>query len=290
MKLGPVTVLEVIQRSTQFLTQKGVDSPRLQVELLLAHVLRLPRLQLYLNFQRELTEPEVGQLRDFVKRRGQREPLQHITGSTSFVGLEIKCSKAALIPRPETEVLAERGWKFLQAVGDGQAVALDVGTGTGCIAIALATKAPTAQVIAADISPDALELARQNAAAHTVEGRIEFRAGDAFETVPETATFDLVISNPPYIPSSEISALQPEVKDFDPMLALDGGEDGLVMFRRLALRAREWLKPGGRFMAEFSDGQEKELRTLFEGENWIVDEIVADYSGRPRILVASLKG
>jgi release factor glutamine methyltransferase len=287
-KLSPVTVLEVIQRSTQFLAQKGVDSPRLQVELLLAHLLRLPRLQLYLNFQRELDETELSRLREFVKRRGQREPLQHIVGTTSFVGLEIKCSRAALIPRPETEQLAERGWKYLQSLEGGSPAVLDVGTGSGCIAIAIASKVPAARVTALDISPDALALAHTNAAALSVSERIDFIQGDAL-TFSASRAFDLVVSNPPYIPSAEITELEPEVKEFDPMLALDGGPDGLSLFRRLAAESGKWLKPGGIFMAEFSDGQEVSLRTLFESENWIVEDIAADYSGRPRILTARLK-
>ena len=139
-----VTVLEVIQRSTEFLQQKGVESPRLQIELLLAHVLKLPRLKLYLNFDRALKPEELDRLRLLVKRRAAREPLQHIVESTSFCGFEIKCTSAALVPRPETELLAERGWQFLSTITTGNPSALDLGAGTGCIAIALAAKAKDA--------------------------------------------------------------------------------------------------------------------------------------------------
>jgi release factor glutamine methyltransferase len=281
-----VTVLEIIQRSTEFLQQKGVDSPRLQIELMLAHLLNLPRLKLYLNFERALNETELARLREMVKRRAAREPLQHILGSTSFCGLEIKCSRAALIPRPETELLAERGWQFLSVPGSQLSTALDLGTGTGCIAIAIAVKAPTALVHAIDFSAEALALAKDNATTNKVSQRIAFHLGDAFSALPADLKFDLIVSNPPYLVSSEIAALQPEVRDFDPMLALDGGKDGLEFHRRIAREAPTFLKPRGKLMLEFADGQAEEVKKVFSIENWVVDEIVADYSARPRILVA----
>ena len=221
-----MTVLEAIQRSTEFLARKGVDSPRLQTELLLAHLLKQPRMQLYLNFERVLTPAEVEGFRELIKRRGQREPLQHIVGSTSFCGLEIAVNRHVLIPRPETELLAERGWTFLNqlsTLNPQPSTALDFGTGSGCLAIALACKCPAAEVYAIDISPEALALARQNAARHGVAERIRFLQGDGFAALPEGSRFDLIISNPPYIPSGEIASLQPEVRDYDPRRALDGG-------------------------------------------------------------------
>jgi len=281
-----VTVLDVIQRSTEFLGQKHVESPRLQIELLLAHVLKMPRLQLYLNFQRELAAAELDQVREFVRRRGLREPLQYIVGTTSFCGLEIKSTPAALIPRPETELLAERAWQFLAASGSDHPDVLDAGTGTGCIAIAMAAHAPAARVTAVDLSPEALALARENAAAQNMADRIRFELGDAFAIAPAHGPFDLVVSNPPYIATAEIEELAPEVRQFEPRLALEAGADGLVVFRRFAAEARPWLKPGGRLMLEFGAGQENELRNLFESQKWVVDEIIADYTSRPRILIA----
>ena len=281
-----MTVLEVIQRSAEFLAQKGVDSPRLQIELMLAHTLKLPRLQLYLNFQRDLAEPELAAVREMVKRRGQREPLQHVLGSTSFCGLEIVCSRAALVPRPETELLAERGWRFLSSVTPPPATALDFGTGTGCVALALAQGAPGAEIHGLEVSATALELAKQNAERNRLGGRIHFHAGDGFQALPPGLTFHLIISNPPYIPSAEIETLQPEVRDYDPRSALDGGPDGLDFYRRFADQAGPFLKSGGRLMLEFGDEQETALKNLFESQKWIVEEIVADYSARPRILIA----
>ena len=180
-----MTVLEAIQKSTEFLAKKGVESPRLQTELLLAHLLKLPRMKLYLNFERVLTPAETDALREFIKRRGQHEPLQHITGSTSFCGLEMAVNRHALVPRPETELLAEAGWQFLSTLNSQPLTALDLGTGTGCIAIALAVKCPNAKITATDISADALALARENAARNGVADRIEFLQGDGFAAVTE---------------------------------------------------------------------------------------------------------
>ena len=306
-----MTVLEAIQKSTEFLAKKGVESPRLQTELLLAHLLKLPRMKLYLNFERTLTPPETDTLRELVKRRGQHEPLQHITGSTSFCGFEIAVNRHVLIPRPETEMLAELGWNFLSTLNPQPSIVLDFGTGSGCIAIALAAKCPSAKIVATDVSPEALALAKDNAARNKVTERIEFLQSDGFAAldsegrVPRAPSikdgdggsqssplrkmeFDLIISNPPYIPSAEIAALQPEVRDFDPRGALDGGIDGLDFYRRLAANAKPFLKPGGTIMLEFGDGQADAIQTIFETEKWIVEAVREDYSQRQRIFIASL--
>ena len=286
-----MSVLEVIQRSSEFLAKKGVDSPRLQTELLLAHLLKLQRMQLYLNFDRTLTPPELDQFRELIKRRGQREPLQHIIGSTSFCGLEIIVNRHVLVPRPETELLAEHGWSFLLQLSKSvaQPIALDFGTGSGCLAIALAVKCRAAVIKAIDISPETLEVARENAARHCVADRIQFRRADSLADLPETIQFDLIISNPPYIPSAEIDTLQPEVRDFDPRLALDGGQDGLDFYRLFAATAGPWLTPGGKIMLEFGDGQAERVREIFEPQKWIVEAMVGDYTQRPRILMAKKK-
>jgi release factor glutamine methyltransferase len=287
--LAGVTVLEAIQRSTEFLAKKGVESPRLQTELLLAHLLKQPRMRLYLEFERVLTAGEVEGLRELIRRRGQREPLQHIVGSTSFCGLEIAVNRDVLIPRPETELLAERGWTFLNqlsTLNPQPSTALDFGTGSGCLAIALANKCPAAEVYAVDISPAALTLARQNAARHGVAERIRFLQGDGLAALPGETRFDLIISNPPYVPSGEIGSLQAEVRDYDPRGALDGGADGLDYGRRLAAESARRLKAHGRLMLEFGDGQAEGLQEILEQHLWIVEAIEEDYSHRPRIVVA----
>ena len=290
-----VTVLEAIRKSTEFLAKKGVEAPRLQTELLLAHLLSMPRMKLYLNFERTFTPAETKALRELIKRRGMREPLQHIVGSSSFCGMDIAVNRHALVPRPETEQLAERGWEFLnklsvssrQPSASTQTAALDFGTGTGCIAVALAVKCPGAQIYATDISQEALDLAGQNAARHDAAGRIQFLRGDGFAALPGNILFDLIISNPPYIPSAEIQTLQPEVRDHDPRRALDGGPDGLDFFRKLAAGSRRFLKSDGRIMLEFGDGQATSVQKIFREQNWIVEAMQKDYSQRPRILIAS---
>ena len=281
-----MTVLEAIQKSTEFLAKKSVESPRLQTELLLAHLLKMPRMKLYLNFDRVLLPVEIDSLREIIKRRGQREPLQHIVGSTSFCGHEIAVSRHALIPRPETELLAELGWKFLATRHSPLATALDFGTGTGCIAIALAAKCPTAKITALDISAEALALAKQNALQNQVAERIEFLLGDGFAALTDKAQFDLLVSNPPYIASAEIETLDPEVKDFDPRGALDGGADGLDFYRRLATEAKPFLKSDGKIMLEFGDGQADDIKKILDNEKWIVEALQDDYSQRARILIA----
>jgi release factor glutamine methyltransferase len=286
----PVSVLEVIQRSTEFLKNKSVDSPRLQTELLLAHMLSMPRMQLYLNFERKLSQTELDSFRELIKRRGQREPLQHIVGSTSFCGLELTVNRHVLIPRQETELLAEKGWTFLTSspstINHQLSAALDLGTGSGCLAIALAVHCPAAQLIATDVSAEALELATKNAARHNVLDRINFLQGDAFAAIESAKTFDLIISNPPYIPTGEIQTLQIEVRDHDPRQALDGGPDGLAFYRRIAAEAAPFLKPDGKIMLEFGDGQAPSVCEIFESQKWIVEAIVEDYTQRPRILIA----
>jgi release factor glutamine methyltransferase len=199
----------------------------------------------------------------------------------------------ALIPRPETELLAEQAWGWLAgrsalAGGDAARTVLDFGTGTGCLAIAIVKHDPAARVVAVDISPEALELARRNALANGVADRIEFQLSDAFTAVPSGRQFDLIVANPPYIASSEVARLEPEVRDHDPRLALDGGSDGLDFYRRLAAEGRAFLRPEGRLMAEFGDDQSQEIRGLFEAAGWRVIEILPDLSGRLRLIVVGV--
>jgi release factor glutamine methyltransferase len=281
-----VTVLEAIQKSAEFLGKKNVESPRLQTELLLAHLLKMPRMKLYLNFDRALTNAETDALRELVKRRGQREPLQHIVGSTSFCGLEMMVNRHALVPRPETEMLAELGWQFLSTLNPQPSTVLDFGTGTGCIAIAIAAKTPGAKITALDISAEALALAKENAARNNLAERIGFLQTDGFAALAAGIKYDLIVSNPPYIASAEIATLDPEVRDFDPRGALDGGTDGLDFYRQLAAEAKKFLKPTGKIMLEFGDGQADEIKKIFANEKWVVEAVQEDYSQRARILVA----
>ncbi len=288
-----MTVLEVIQRSADYLARKGVESARLQAELLLAHVLQKPRLKLYLEFERVLSEPELAALRELVRRRGAREPLQYLVGSVNFCGLELAVCPAVLIPRPETELLAERAWTFLAGrTGSAEAppAALDFGTGSGCLAIALAVRCPAARVRAVDLSPAALEVARANAVRHGVEARLHFLQSDGFAALPADERFDLVVANPPYIPSAEIARLEPEVRDHEPRVALDGGPDGLAVIRRLAAESTPWLKPGGRLMFELGDGQAEAATALLAAAGWGAVTVENDWTNRPRLLIAERPG
>jgi len=284
-----LSILDVIERSADFLARRGVASPRLQVELLMAHVLKMPRMKLYLNFERVLTAGELDVLRILVQRRSQREPLQYIVGSTSFCGIELAVDRRVLIPRPETELLAERAWTFLKNLqGDATDAftALDLGTGSGCLAIALALHAPGAQIHAVEISGDALVLARENAGRRGVLGHIQFHEGDLFSAVPAGLRCDLIVSNPPYIPSARIDTLEAEVRQFEPRTALDGGPDGLDFYRRISAQARAFLQPAGRVMLELDQDGAEATREVFLKDDWAVEAVEQDYNRQPRILIA----
>lgn len=289
MLVARVRLLEVIQRGTAFLEERGVESPRLQVEWILAHHLRVPRLQLYLQFERDLDGAPLDAVRESIRRGGRREPLQHILGTAVFCGLEFAVGTDVLVPRPETEVLAEFAVRWLQAraAAAGASVSvLDWGTGSGCLAVVLAKRVPAARVVAVDRSSAALARAVGNARRLEVEERVRWVEGNGCLALGPDETFDLIVSNPPYIPSAEIATLAPEVRDFDPRQALDGGADGLDFYRRLAEELPVRLRPGGCAMLEFGDDQAGAIRSLWTAAGWIVDAVERDYSGRDRFLVA----
>ena len=209
-----LTVLEIIKRTTEFLASRGIASPRLNAELLLGHVIDRRRMQLYLEFERPLTAAELDRLRPLVRRRGQQEPLQYVLGETEFRGLRLKVDRRALIPRPETELLVElvREWSAAQPPVTR---ALDLGTGSGAIAAALATLWPAAAVVAAERCPEALALARENFAALGLDGRVQGVAASWFEGVP-AGPYDVIVSNPPYLTAAEVAAAAPEVRQHEP--------------------------------------------------------------------------
>ncbi len=319
-----MTVLEVIQGATRYLEERGVGSARLQAEWLLAGVLCVPRLQLYLDFSRQVGASELDALRPLVRRRGRREPLQYILGTAVFCGLELRVSSAVLIPRPETEQLAERGWTLLkmrrgehspspdsspeplnrslqleegihggdQAHEEGSAHGadaprvLDFGTGSGCLAIALAAHVPEAKITAVDRSEEALAVARANAQRHGVADRIEFAQADGLDRMKTEGGFDLLIANPPYVPTAEIARLEPEVRDHEPRLALDGGADGLEFYRLLERQSPGVLRPRGQILWEFGDGQAEAIRAMLDASGWRQISVHLDLSGRPRFIEA----
>ncbi|HEX3729126.1 MAG TPA: peptide chain release factor N(5)-glutamine methyltransferase, partial [Opitutaceae bacterium] len=266
----PPTVLEIIRRTTEFFQARGVESARLNAETLIGHALGLKRMQLYLQFERLLAEPELEKIRPLVRRRGKREPLQHIIGEVDFGGLRLKSDRRALIPRPETELLVET---ILARLPTPPARVLDLGTGSGAIALALARAWPAAEVVAVDASEEALALARENAAATGLAERVTLLASRWFEHLPE-GRFDLIASNPPY--------LSAEVRDFEPAQALVAGEGGLADLRLILREAPARLAPGGLLALETGPDQHAELLALAAAAGLAGAESVRDLAGRDR--------
>lgn len=271
------SVLEVIQATTPFFQKNGVESPRLNIEHLLAQVLGKKRMELYLAFDRALTDQELEPLRALVKRRAAGEPLQHLLGTAEFFGRTFGCDKRALIPRPETEQLCE----LVLAAGKAARV-LDVGTGSGVIALTLAAEWPEAQVEAVDFSEDALALARENATRLGLAERVRFLRSDLLAEV--TGEFDLIVANLPYIDSAEIAQLSREVRH-DPLSALDGGSRGLELFPRFVPQAARHLR--GRLALEIGHDQPAALTGLLTAHNFQDIRAVSDYQGRHRFLFAT---
>ena len=273
-------ILEIINKTTPYLDKAGIASPRLTIELLLAHVLKKKRLQLYLEFERELGDATLEILRGMVKRRVAGEPLQYVTGETEFCGLKLAVDCRVLIPRPETELLVE------VVAGRKPATVVDVGTGSGCIALALAQRLPAAEITATDISPDALAVAHANASQYNFENFTRFLQGDLLSILPDSFTADAIVSNPPYIASGELAQLPREVKDFEPAQALFAGVDGLEIIRRLVVDAKRFLSPTGFVALEIGAGQRPAVAELFERAGYTVAQVEKDLQGHERVIVA----
>lgn len=274
------TVLEVLRATTEYFTRHGVESPRLNAEHLIAHVLGKKRIELYMEFDRPLGERELAPLRELVRRRGNGEPLQHLLGTVEFHGRTFATDARALIPRPETELLMELVLK--ESLPDAPRI-LDVGTGSGVIALTLAAELPAADVTAVDISLDALALARENAARLGVAERVHFLQSDLLDAVE--GKFDLIPANLPYIPGGEIASLSREVQH-DPRLALDGGAVGTEIIGRLIDQARAHLNPGGRLVMEIGHDQAEPLAAELARQNYRDIRPVADYQNILRFLFA----
>ncbi|NLH18260.1 MAG: peptide chain release factor N(5)-glutamine methyltransferase, partial [Phycisphaerae bacterium] len=236
------TIQKLLGWMVEYFGVKGVDSPRFSAELLLAHVLGWKRIELYTHFNAAVGAQRLAELRGLVKRAGEHEPIAYLVGATEFYSMTIRVSRDCLIPRPETEGLVERAIDFLRRRSGEQQV-LDLCTGSGCIAVAIAKNHPTANVMATDICEKALSVAAENMRAHGLEDRVRLLAGDLFEPVIaglDAARFDLIVSNPPYVSASEYEKLDRNVRDYEPKKALDGGADGLDVYRRIAARAAEF--------------------------------------------------
>jgi release factor glutamine methyltransferase len=273
-----MTLLEVLQSTTAYLKKRDIESPRLNAEHLLAHTLQRKRIELYLEFERPLAETELVSLRELVRRRGQGEPLQHLLGTVEFAGRVFLCDKRALIPRPETEELVER---VIQAAMPHPSTILDVGTGSGVIALTLAAQFPDAEVNAVDISDDALALARENAARLDLQGRVRFARGNLLTELE--GTYDLIVANLPYIANVDRPALSREVRH-DPEVAVFAGERGDELVRELISIARSHLRPGGMLALEVGTGQAANLAVLLSEKNYHDIAVIRDYCGVTRFL------
>lgn len=283
------TILDLINRSADYLKSKGSETSRLDAELLLAETLKISRVDLYVRFEQPLNGDEVDRYRELIRRRGQGEPVAYILGRAAFRNLLFRVDGHVLVPRPETEhvveavlvLLAEREWTRPPVV-------LDVGTGSGAIAVALAHEYPDATYMATDASAEAIQLARENAAAAGVEERVEFIQSDMFAGLDPLNTFDVIVSNPPYIADDEWQQLPPDVREFEPEAALRGGADGLDYYRLLAAEAPQFLKPRGCLVLEIGHTQGPAVGALLQATGRFAEiDIEQDYGSRDRVVIAA---
>lgn len=285
------TVRRILEWTTAFFNRKSVDAPRLSAELLLAHVLSQPRIKLYTDYERPLNEKELAAYRDLVKRAGEHEPIAYLTGKAHFFGMEFDVTRDVLIPRPDTETLVEN---VLQTVrmetGKESPRVLDLCTGSGCIACAIGKHLKTSQVLAVDISPAAVDVARKNVERLGLSERIQVEQGDLYEPlsrVVDARPFDLIVANPPYIATADVAKLDRSVKDFEPLGALDGGADGLTLHRRILDQTDDRLLPGGRVYLEIAFDQGELAMEMIRRYAFLKDAVVLkDFGGNDRVIAA----
>jgi len=287
-----LTIGESILRSAEFLLAKGVESPRLDAELLLADILRMERLKLYLEWEKPLMELEIAAYREYIRRRGiEREPVARIIARRAFYGRTIEVAPNVFCPRPETEGLVEHVLEFLRLsnpAGEARATVFEIGTGSGCIILSIALEAPTTQCIASEKSPHALALAKKNAEQLGASHRVTFRDGEYF--AGWEGPVHVVVSNPPYVRRGEIHTLSPEVKNYDPTLALDGGPDGLDMVRVLVDESARLLLPGGGLFLEIGQEQGRDTHAILEANGQFRDiQVLHDFASLDRYVVATRK-
>lgn len=300
------TIKAALDWTIGFLERKGDENPRLSAEWLMSEATGLSRIELYVNFERPLTLDERATLRDFVARRGKGEPLQLISGKVPFRYIAVLVAPNVLIPRPETEVLVSEAFAELNlprvadhvAAGEnGEEVVspelpelrvVDLCTGSGCIACSIASEYPAAHVVALDIAPEALALASKNVEVLGLGNRVEILESDLLDALDPSkkGSFDLIVSNPPYVPTKVCDSLPREVSEWDPRLALDGGEDGLDLFRRFLPDALSYLKPGGVLAVELFEGHLEQARNGACAAGFDQARIALDLTGRPRVLIA----
>jgi release factor glutamine methyltransferase len=281
-------IIDLITIASDHMKNKGFKNPRLEVERLLGCVLGLSRLELYMDFERPVSSEEHSRFRDLYKRRLSHEPLQHLIGTTGFREITVKTDRRALVPRSETELLVEIALGFLEKLLAPRVA--DIGTGTGVIALSIAYELPESRVVAVDISDEALALAAENTRNLGLEDRVTLVTGNMLEALEGLDLFDAVLSNPPYVRRGIIRKLQPEVKDYDPVIALDGGNDGLDFLKAIAGGAHRFLKPSGLLLLEFGDNQASAIREVISDTGCYSGiDIIRDLTGRERIAKAVRK-
>ena len=283
----PWTVLRVMLQSADYLADKGVESARLDAEHLLAHVLGIGRLEMYLQHERQMQPSELDDFRPLLKRRASREPLQYILGRQAFRDLEVEVAPGVLIPRAETEQLVGAVLEWAEINGRDSLVGLDLGTGSGAIALSLLTEGPFHRMVATDTSEEALNVARKNSTNLGLDDRLELRLGSLFAPVLTGECFDVVISNPPYVPDGDRDDLPPEVLDWEPHEALFAGSGGLSMLRKVAAGAAAVMEQGGLLALEVGAGQAGEVASFMDSQDKLEDvRVLRDLAGIERIVTA----
>ncbi|MFQ6604811.1 MAG: peptide chain release factor N(5)-glutamine methyltransferase [Fidelibacterota bacterium] len=279
-------VIDIIKWAESYFAEKGFSHPRREIEWLLQDLLHCQRMDIYLRFDEPLSQSQLSTLRSWIKRRLNREPLQYITGKTEFYGLPFHITPAVLIPRPETERLVDVAIHTLIGIPDPKI--LDIGTGTGCLALALAHEIKSSRVMATDISEDVLTLAERNRKELGLEN-VELIQSDILTEIPGEG-FDAVICNPPYVPAIEMDSLMPDVQDFEPVTALTDGADGLTFYSRLAEIGSTLVRPGGWLLLEVGLGQHPErAKACFASSADFLTELIPDYNGDPRVLKVQVR-
>ena len=271
---------EAIRKAAALLSEHSVDEPKREAALLVSLSASKDRTFLIAHPEYELSGVEETRLGDLVRRRANREPFQYIRGIQEFFGLEFEVSPAVLIPRPETEILVEKAIEILSRRRSLEF--LEIGIGSGCITVSILHCVKTAQAIGVDLSQAALDVAQKNAAKHGVANRLNLSISDVYSSIHPRA-FDLIVSNPPYVPAADIEMLQPEVRDFEPHDSLTDGGDGLSIIRRIIDGAPKFLKPNGELLIEIGFGQSKQVADMFDPNIWLVPEFLPDIQGIPRI-------
>jgi release factor glutamine methyltransferase len=283
------TIQKLLNWTTEYLTQKGVDSPRLSAELLLSSVLGLKRIELYTQYNRVVEEEHLAKLRELVRRAGQQEPIAYLVGRTEFYSIEFEVTPDCLIPRPETELLVQRAIELLRQ-RTGPHHVCDLCTGCGVIAVAIAKNVPDAKVVATDLSAAALDVAARNVKKHQLDERIELLRGDLFEPlIPQLdmAPFDVIVCNPPYVSAAEYEELEKNVKDYEPRTALYAGEDGLDLYRRIFEQVGRFLESDGALLLEIGYKQGPAVRELLEQTSLFPTvRIDKDLAGHDRVVTA----